>query len=79
MFEIFFENILLVIWLFTFENLLDDADEVFNALELENKGDAVFDAVIDKGTLDSLLCGEGSHINVEKMLVGISKCEEISF
>ncbi|KAA6377030.1 MAG: putative protein kinase domain protein [Streblomastix strix] len=47
--------------------------EVFNALELENKGDAVFDAVIDKGTLDSLLCGEGSHINVEKMLVGISK------
>jgi hypothetical protein len=47
---------------------------VFNALELENKGEDVFDAVIDKGTLDSLLCGEGSHINVEKMLVGISKC-----
>lgn len=34
--------------------------------------DESFDAVCDKGTLDSILCGEGSTANVAKM------CQEIS-
>jgi len=34
--------------------------------------DEAFDAVVDKGTLDSILCGEGSTANVAKM------CQEIS-
>mmetsp|Transcript_12368 Transcript_12368/g.24539 ORF Transcript_12368/g.24539 Transcript_12368/m.24539 type:complete len:209 (+) Transcript_12368:39-665(+) len=34
--------------------------------------DESFDAVVDKGTLDSILCGEGSTANVAKM------CQEVS-
>ena len=30
--------------------------------------DGVFDAVIDKGTFDSILCGDGSGPNAEQML-----------
>lgn len=30
--------------------------------------DGMFDVVIDKGTLDSILCGEGSSQNAQKML-----------
>uniref|UniRef100_A0AAV1U7T6 Methyltransferase type 11 domain-containing protein n=1 Tax=Peronospora matthiolae TaxID=2874970 RepID=A0AAV1U7T6_9STRA len=30
-------------------------------------GDETFDAVVDKGTMDSILCGEGSTANVSKM------------
>jgi EEF1A lysine methyltransferase 4 len=33
--------------------------------------DETFDAVVDKGTMDSILCGEGSTANVAKM------CQEI--
>lgn len=29
--------------------------------------DDTFDAVVDKGTMDSVLCGEGSTANVGKM------------
>lgn len=34
--------------------------------------DESFDAVIDKGTMDSILCGEGSTHNIGRM------CEEVS-
>lgn len=36
-------------------------------------GDAAFNAVIDKGTLDSLLCGEASTLNVQKALSEIAR------
>ena len=32
-----------------------------------------FDAVIDKGTLDSILCGDDSDVNAEKALMKISR------
>lgn len=32
-----------------------------------------FDAVIDKGTLDSILCGDDSDLNAEKALMKISR------
>ena len=48
-------------------------DEVGDVLNLIDEQEAQYDAVIDKGTLDSLLCGEGSFKNVERMLLGISK------
>lgn len=35
--------------------------------------DESFNAVIDKGTLDSVLCGEGSTANVAKMCMEISR------
>ena len=35
--------------------------------------DEAFDAVIDKGTLDSILCGEGSTSNVGKALSEITR------
>ncbi|KAF4696120.1 hypothetical protein FOZ60_002350 [Perkinsus olseni] len=35
--------------------------------------DGMFDVVIDKGTLDSILCGEGSSQNAQKMLSEISR------
>ncbi len=44
---------------------------VMNCTNLELK-DATFDAAIDKGTLDSVLCGEGSTANVSKY------CKEVS-
>merc|ERR1712232_1101281 len=31
-------------------------------------GDATFNAIVDKATLDSILCGEGSTHNAQKML-----------
>lgn len=36
--------------------------------------DEAFDVVLDKGTLDSILCGEGSTSNVSKMCNEISRC-----
>mmetsp|Transcript_16397 Transcript_16397/g.55722 ORF Transcript_16397/g.55722 Transcript_16397/m.55722 type:complete len:165 (-) Transcript_16397:298-792(-) len=35
--------------------------------------DETFDAVLDKGTMDSLLCGEGSTANVQKMAEEVSR------
>jgi ubiquinone/menaquinone biosynthesis C-methylase UbiE len=35
--------------------------------------DCVFDAVVDKGTLDSMLCGDGSGPNAEQMLKEIDR------
>lgn len=35
--------------------------------------DESFNAVIDKGTLDSVLCGEGSTANVAKMCMEVSR------
>ena len=43
-----------------------------NACALEFP-DETFDAVTDKGTLDSILCGEGSTANVSKMLSEASR------
>jgi hypothetical protein len=37
--------------------------------------DESFDAVVDKGTMDSILCGEGSTANVAKMCMEISRSE----
>ena len=35
--------------------------------------DGTFDAVVDKGTLDSILCGDGSGPNADQMLNEIYK------
>ena len=35
---------------------------------MEDFGDATFDAAVDKGTLDAILCGENSTANAQKML-----------
>lgn len=35
--------------------------------------DESFNAVVDKGTLDSVLCGEGSTANVAKMCMEVSR------
>ena len=35
--------------------------------------DESFDAVIDKGTMDSILCGEGSTANVAKLCMEVSR------
>lgn len=35
--------------------------------------DESFNSVVDKGTLDSVLCGEGSTANVAKMCMEISR------
>jgi len=35
--------------------------------------DEHFDSVVDKGTMDSLLCGEGSTANVSKMCAEVSR------
>ncbi|CAM9341188.1 unnamed protein product [Chrysoparadoxa australica] len=44
-----------------------------NACALEFP-DESFNAVIDKGTLDSVLCGEGSTANVAKLCMEVSRC-----
>ncbi|KAH7830126.1 putative Endothelin-converting enzyme 2 A (Ece2A) [Monocercomonoides exilis] len=46
---------------------------VEDVLLLTAQDEAQYDVVIDKGTLDSILCGDGSFQNVQKMLAGISK------
>jgi len=46
--------------------------EVMNATKLEFE-DEIFDFVVDKGTMDSVLCGEGSTSNVQKMLSEIMR------
>lgn len=35
--------------------------------------EGAYNVVVDKGTLDSVLCGEGSTLNVQKMLMEISR------
>ena len=35
---------------------------------MEDFGDATFDAAIDKGTLDAILCGDNSTANAHKMI-----------
>ncbi|KAA6404019.1 MAG: putative kinase domain protein [Streblomastix strix] len=47
--------------------------EVGDVLELSRYGEGIYDAVIDKGTMDSILCGEDAYPNIMKMLAGISK------
>jgi len=44
--------------------------DVTHMPELE---DASFDAAIDKGTMDAILCGEGSAENTDKMLTEITR------
>jgi len=46
--------------------------ETMNVLDLKYD-DKTFDAVIDKGTLDALLCGEGSTENGNGMLAEVSR------
>ncbi|KAG5192123.1 S-adenosyl-L-methionine-dependent methyltransferase [Tribonema minus] len=43
-----------------------------NAMALEYP-DESFDAAVDKGTLDSLMCGEGASANVAKMCMEVSR------
>ena len=54
-------------------------DEVKDVLSLQSEPEGAYDAVIDKGTLDSLLCGDGSFQNVQKMITGIYQYELIAF
>eukprot|EP00386_Alphamonas_edax_P006320 GDKI01020499.1.p1 GENE.GDKI01020499.1~~GDKI01020499.1.p1 ORF type:complete len:243 (-),score=71.17 GDKI01020499.1:267-905(-) len=44
-----------------------------NILDMKDIPDCSFDAVIDKGTMDSILCGEGSTHNVQAMLKEIAR------
>lgn len=44
-----------------------------NACALEF-GDGSFDCVLDKGTMDSILCGEGSINNVGNLCMEVSRC-----
>lgn len=44
-----------------------------NACALEF-GDGSFDCVLDKGTMDSILCGEGSINNVANLCMEVSRC-----
>jgi SAM-dependent methyltransferase len=46
--------------------------QVMNATQLAF-GDAAFDAVVDKGTLDSLLCGDNSTANCAKYFGEVSR------
>ncbi|ELR15315.1 catalytic, putative [Acanthamoeba castellanii str. Neff] len=41
---------------------------VADATRMPEFGDRTFDAAIDKGTMDAILCGEGSAENTEKIL-----------
>lgn len=43
-----------------------------NACALEF-GDGTFDCVLDKGTMDSILCGEGSINNVGNLCMEVSR------
>jgi ubiquinone/menaquinone biosynthesis C-methylase UbiE len=43
-------------------------DYQMNATDLKQFIDEQFKMIIEKGTLDSLLCGENCHQNVDKML-----------
>eukprot|EP00953_Heterococcus_sp_UTEX-ZZ885_P023120 12728-Heterococcus_DN1.PRE.2 len=47
-------------------------DQRMNASALEYP-DETFDVALDKGTLDSVLCGEGSAANVAKMCMEVSR------
>jgi hypothetical protein len=54
-------------------------DEQANVFTLIDQAAEQYDAVIDKGTLDSLLCGEASLQNVKKTLQGIFKYVRVIF
>ena len=47
--------------------------QCMNATALEYP-DETFDAVLDKGTLDSVLCGEGSAANAARMCMEVRYC-----
>lgn len=47
--------------------------KVMDVLDMKDIPDATYDAVVDKGTLDSLLCGERSSANASKMMAGVSR------
>ncbi|KAK2961406.1 putative protein kinase domain protein [Blattamonas nauphoetae] len=47
--------------------------ECQNVLDLVDSEEGQFDAVIDKGCMDAILCGDGSYANVQRMLQGISR------
>lgn len=47
--------------------------KVMDVLDMKEIPDATYDAVVDKATLDSILCGENSSANAAKMLTGISR------
>lgn len=59
-----------------FFSLSDSTGQQMNVASLEFP-DESFDAVVDKGTMDSILCGEGSTANVAKMCMEISRSEAI--
>ncbi|CUV04993.1 unnamed protein product [Cryptosporidium hominis] len=42
--------------------------QVGNVLDMYQYSDDGYDVVIDKGTFDSILCGENSHINIDTMM-----------
>lgn len=44
-----------------------------DVLDMSYFGDCSFDGVIDKGTLDSIMCGMGAPCNAETMLTEISR------
>lgn len=54
----------------------DGKEMVYKQMDVKNMtgfGDGTFDCVIDKGTLDSILCGDGSGPNAHMMLSEIHR------
>jgi EEF1A lysine methyltransferase 4 len=47
--------------------------KIMDVLDMKEIPDGTYDAVIDKATMDSVLCGENSTANVAKMLAGVSR------
>lgn len=42
--------------------------EVMDVCDMGKLGSGSFDLVIDKSTMDALLCGDDSYVNVARML-----------
>eukprot|EP01087_Luapelamoeba_hula_P010959 TRINITY_DN2931_c0_g1_i2.p1 TRINITY_DN2931_c0_g1~~TRINITY_DN2931_c0_g1_i2.p1 ORF type:complete len:141 (-),score=26.85 TRINITY_DN2931_c0_g1_i2:121-543(-) len=47
--------------------------KVLDVTNLDTVENATFDYILDKGTLDAILCGEGSFENAEKMMKEMSR------
>lgn len=78
--EYYFSELIIIAFLIfinIFYDLLLFIVEAADVLSLVDKEESVYDVVIDKGTLDSILCGDGSFTNVQTMLQGISKFDTI--